>query len=87
MSCHNPYDADSEFRMVCSCGGYQTSVAYSPYYKGLMFGCERATGCRSDDEGMYPTEAEAAEALDFYADRYDLMISPAGALDPTEDWV
>lgn len=58
-------------------------VAYSPYYRGLMFSCTKNPhGCMSQDEGEYPTEESAQYALTWYRVRYAIEIAPAGSMDP-----
>ena len=64
----------NEKTMYCSCGSRQTTIAYSEHYKGLVFGCKKSGRhvCRSQDEGMYPTESDALKAINFYVHNYGL---------------
>lgn len=60
----------------CSCGGLNRTVFYSPYYKGLGFGCSKARFCRSQDEGDFETETSAQHTLAWYAAQGFRVIKP-----------
>lgn len=73
--------------MRCACGSARvnvcTAVAYSPHYRGLVFACvNNPSGCFSQDEEEFPTEASALRSLEWYRQEYGLEIKPPGALDP-----
>lgn len=84
-------EVSKDGRLICSCGAYQTSVAYSSYYAGIMFGCEKnASGCRSQDEGLYPTGDDVArkqgfDAAKWLASRYSIELRESGSMDPPNE--
>lgn len=94
--CREAY-VDSDNRrfpiLSCSCGARIIRVAYSPYYHGLMFGCEKAPyGCFSQDEGSFHTYQDAGVTLAWYVEQYRLEECFPGSLgnhapEPHEAWI
>lgn len=71
--------------MICGCGAVQTGVAYSPYYRGLMFCCAKhPNGCRSEFEGEYTSQDAGEKAVAWYVAKFFLGPRKVGSLDPTD---
>jgi hypothetical protein len=75
MSEYNPtiQSEVTDGHLYCSCGSRQTTVRYSGKYRGLMFGCETRSACRSQDEGCYPSPESAQGQIDFLCEKYGLV--------------